>query len=81
MSGASLVLATALLGAADLDEFKVKREQVFEFAQKPAVTRQGDRVTIAFETKGLCDVTAAVEDAGGRIVRQPVSGVLGLNAP
>jgi hypothetical protein len=46
-------LARALHYNADLDEFKVKREAVFEFAQKPQVTRQGDRVTIAFETKGL----------------------------
>ena len=53
----------SVLGAADLDEFKVKREQVFEFAQKPTVTRRGDRVTIAFETKGFCDVTVAIEEA------------------
>ena len=68
------------------DEFRVKREAVFEFAHKPVVTRQGDRVTIAFETKGLCDVTVAIEEAGtgagpARIVRHLASGVLGPNAP
>ena len=67
--------------AADLDEFKVKRQEVFEFAQKPVVTRDGDKVTIAFETKGLCDVTVAIEDANGRIIRHLVSGVLGPKAP
>jgi sugar lactone lactonase YvrE len=63
------------------DEFRVKREAVFEFAQRPAVTRDGDRVTITFETKGLCDVTVAVEDADGRIVRHLACGVLGPDAP
>jgi len=81
----ALALALALFGsrawAADLDEFKVKREEVFEFAQKPVVTRSGDRVTISFESKGFCDATVAVEDAQGRIVRHLVSGVLGPKAP
>jgi hypothetical protein len=67
--------------AGQLDEFKIKREPVFEFVQKPVVTRQGDNVTIAFESKGLCDVTVAVEDAAGRIIRHLASGVLGPNAP
>jgi hypothetical protein len=64
-----------------LDEFKVKREAVYEFVQRPAVTRDGDLVTIAFESKGLCDVTVAIEDPKGRIVRHLASGVLGPNAP
>jgi len=78
------IVAVACLvasSAAGFDEFSVKREQVFEFVQKPAVTRDGDRVTIAFETKGFCDVTVAVENAEGRIVRHLASGVLGPNAP
>ena len=70
-------------------EFKVQREEVFEFARKPTLTRRGDDVTIAFETKAWCDVTVAIEHAdpsassgqGGRIVRHLASGVLGLNAP
>src|SRR5262245_49173806 len=62
-------------------EFKVKRQEVFDFAEKPKVTRNGDRVEIAFATKGYCDVTVAVEDDQGRIVRHLGSGVLGDNAP
>lgn len=64
-----------------LDEWKVKREQVFEFTQKPQVTRNGDNVTITFESKGFCDVTVTVEDTDGRIIRHLASGVLGPNAP
>ena len=45
------------------DESRVKREAVFEFAQKPAVTRDGDKITIRFATKAMCDVTVAIEDA------------------
>lgn len=41
--------------ASALDEFKVKREAVFEFASPPAVAREGDRVEVSFETKGFCD--------------------------
>ncbi len=67
--------------AADMDEFKVKREEVFGFAQKPQVTRDGDKVTITFETKGFCDVAIAVENADGKMLRHVVSGVLGPNAP
>ena len=87
------ILAAGLLAcvasaaqAGDLDEFRVKRQQVFEFAQKPVVTRQGDQVTIRFTAKGYCDATVAIEDnsgaaAGPRIVRHLASGVLGKNAP
>lgn len=67
--------------AAGQDEFRVKREAVFEFAKKPVVVREGDRVAIAFETTGYCDVTVAVEDPAGRIVRHLACGVLGENAP
>ncbi len=65
-----------------LDEFKVKREEVYGFAEKPSVTRAGDKVTIEFVSKGWCDVTVAIEEAaGGKIVRHLASGVLGENAP
>jgi len=88
-----MTLRTAILAAAfcaltastapgsDLDEFRVKRQQVFEFAEKPTVTRQGDRTTVRFTTKSDCDVTVAIEDAEGRIVRHLACGVLGKNAP
>ncbi len=49
--------------------------------KKPSITRNGDRVTISFETKGFCDVTVAIEDAQGKIIRHLASGVLGPNAP
>jgi len=77
----AVLVAAASAAASDLDEFKIKREQVFEFKQKPKLTRQGDHITIAFETKGFCDVTVAIEDANGKIVRHLASGVLGPNAP
>ncbi len=80
---ALLALMAAALPAAgaEIDEFRVKRGAVFEFAQKPKVTRRGDRIAIAFETKGYCDVTVAIENAQGRIARHLASGVLGPNAP
>ena len=59
----------------------MKPEPVFEFAEKPRITREGDKVTIAFASKGWCDVTVAIENAAGRIVRHLASGVLGENAP
>jgi len=93
----ALAGAVACCAASDVDEFRVKREGPFEFATKPTITRNGDRVTIAFETKALCDVTVAIEEATEkgtgtaaalrsqppfpRIVRHLVSGALGPNAP
>jgi hypothetical protein len=67
--------------SADIDEFKVKPEQVFEFTQKPLVKRHGDRVTITFASKAYCDATVAIEDGQHRIVRHLASGVLGAKAP
>jgi hypothetical protein len=64
-----------------LAELKVKREAVFEFAEKPTVTRHGDSITIRFASRGWCDATVAIEDANGRIIRHLVSGLLGPNAP
>jgi len=81
MSSVLIFAGAVVLAASDLDEFKVKREAVFEFAKKPSVTRAGDTVTIAFETKGVCDVTVAIEDEQGAIVRHLACGVLGPNAP
>ena len=88
MRAFSLILWTCLLGAlatsaraSDLDEFKVKRQEVFEFSEKPRATRSGDRIEIAFASKDYCDATVAIEDAQGKIVRHLVSGVLGPAAP
>ncbi len=76
-----LLVLSPTLFASDLDEFKIKREQVFEFAQKPTVTRNGDQVTVTFESKGFCDCTVAIENARGKIIRHLACGVLGDNAP
>ncbi|MHC4917386.1 MAG: hypothetical protein ACYTGB_18060 [Planctomycetota bacterium] len=78
---AALLALSGISAAGEIAEFKVKREAVFEFEAKPVITRSGDRVTISFATKGFCDCTVAIEDAGGRIVRHLASGVLGPNAP
>jgi hypothetical protein len=67
--------------AGGYDEFKVKRKGPFAFAQKPKLRRRGDRITISFATKAHCDVTVAVENAAGKIVRHLACGVLGDKAP
>jgi len=76
-----LMLSPAVLASGIPDELKIKREQVFEFAQKPRVTRDGDKVTITFTSKASCDATVAIENTEGQIVRHLASGVLGKNAP
>lgn len=76
---ATLFAAKAL--ANDLDEFKVKREAVFEFDVKPTVIREDDNFVIRFVSKAYCDVSVVIENGDGRIVRHLVSGVLGDKAP
>ncbi len=76
-----LSFAATAFAASDYDELKVKRQPLFAFAEKPRVTRAGDRVTITFKSKGYCDVTVAIENRKGRIIRHLASGVLGGNAP
>lgn len=61
--------------------FRVKRQELYEFARQPVVTRAGDRITIEFESKACCDVTVAIEDSDGRILRHLAAGVLGPKAP
>jgi len=78
---ASLLISASPVFASDADEFKIKRQEIFEFTEKPSVTRDGDRVAIAFAVKSYCDVTIVIEDAQGKIVRHLVSGVLGDKAP
>ncbi len=62
-------------------EFEVKRAGPFEFSEKPAVQVEGDRISISFTLKANSDVTVAIENAEGRIVRHLASGVLGPHAP
>lgn len=75
------VAAARHVSAGDVEEFKVKRQEVFEFSRKPQIVREGDKTTITFASKGWCDITVAIETAEGRIVRHLSSGVLGANAP
>jgi hypothetical protein len=58
-----------------------EREEVFEFAQKPKATKQGDKWLITFAATGKCDATVAILGTDGKIVRHLASGVLGKNAP
>lgn len=79
----SLIVACAAppAGASDFDEFKIKRAEVFEFAEKPQAAVEGDQVTITFASKANCDATVVIEDASGQIIRHLASGVLGPQAP
>jgi hypothetical protein len=80
--GVLLLCNLALLLKADgIDEWKIKRQEIFEFSKTPTVTRKGDTITIKFETKAFCDVSVAIENNEGKIVRHLISGVLGPKAP
>ena len=74
-------VSLSLCGEQVTGELAVKRQEVFEFAERPAVTRNGDQVAITFASKGFCDATVAIEDAAGTIIRHLASGVLGPKAP
>ncbi|QDU96138.1 NHL repeat-containing protein [Lignipirellula cremea] len=63
------------------EEFRVKREERFEFSQPPVIAVQGDRVEIRFTAAAFCDATVAIEDAEGNIVRHLACGLLGSSAP
>ena len=77
----SVLLLASAASALEMDRLKVQRKEVFEFTERPKVTCEGDKVTIAFSSKGFCDATVAIEDAEGRIIRHLASGVIGDNAP
>ena len=76
---AGFVIALPNLSAQE--ELIVKRESVFEFAKEPTITKKENQYTIEFETKSFCDVTIAVEEENGEIVRHLASGVLGKRPP
>ena len=76
-----LLCNTNLLIANDWDVEKIKREEVFEFTEKPTIKQDGDKYTISFTSKAYCDVTIAIEDTDGKIARHLASGLLGANAP
>lgn len=62
-------------------EFKVKRKNIFEFTKKPEIKDEKNITTISFAVKDFCDVTIAIENLEGKILRHLASGVLGENAP
>jgi hypothetical protein len=68
---------------APVNEYKgmQDREEVFEFAEKPKVTKAGDKWIITFASKGKCDATVTILGPDGKVVRRLASGVLGKNAP
>lgn len=70
-----------ILLADDLNQYKMKREEKFEFEVKPIVTKQENSCLISFTTKNFCDVAICVVNNEDKIVRHIVSGVLGDNAP
>ena len=75
--------ATAALSAEGPNPYtgRQEREQVFQFARRPTVAKQGERYLIRFASKAACDATVAIVDEDGNVVRHLASGVLGENAP
>ncbi len=75
--------AVAVAEAPPVNPYKGRqeREEVFEFARKPKVEKQGDRYVITFASKGKCDATIAVLDTDGKIIRHLASGILGPRCP
>ena len=63
------------------EEMRVKREEIFEFIKKPIIVKEDNQFRISFESKAFCDVTVAIENQNGKIIRHLASGVLGLKAP
>ncbi|MFW6158949.1 MAG: hypothetical protein ACOC8E_06285 [Planctomycetota bacterium] len=81
LCGLVLGLAASALASEMADDFRIKRDHVFEFTEPPTCTRKGDDVTVRFASRGWCDVTVVIERTNGRIIRHLASGVLGPNAP
>ena len=77
----SLSFGTYLLAEDGLQEFQIKRKEVYEFTKEPTLKKNGDKVTIEFAVKDFCDVTVAIQNQDGDIVKHLASGVLGNNAP
>lgn len=72
---------SGLLANDPYQEFKVKRKNIFEFTKKPELKEEKDKISILFAVKDYCDVTVAIENADGKIIRHLASGVLGAKAP
>ena len=81
LAASFFLLLPLFLSAGPKEDYTIDRRQVYEFTQKPAITKQGDRVTIRFASKDFCDATVVIENEDGTIIRHLASGVLGSNAP
>jgi hypothetical protein len=67
--------------ADELEKYKVKREEKFDFDVKPSVLKHENSYLISFTTKNYCDVSICVVNNEDKILRHIASGVLGDNAP
>jgi hypothetical protein len=77
-----LVCINGFAYAQTTNEFKVKRENDFNFKVKPTIEKSGEGFNISFEVNSFCDVTIVIEEENtGKILRHLISGVLGSNAP
>src|SRR5437762_2280944 len=82
IAAALLMHACAAVDSNDTGGTRFKRDDVFEFTQKPACRKTAtDRYEIHFAVKGACDVAVGIVDHDGKIVRHLAAGVLGANAP
>ncbi len=75
-----MIMVSTILLTALLTEATISREENFEFAQQPQVSKSGDNYIITFAAAAKCDATVAIMK-DGIIVRHLASGVLGANAP
>lgn len=76
-----MLYSSQLIYSDELDRYKVKREEKFEFEVKPSLTKQDNSYIISFTTKNFCDVSICIINNEEKILRHLVSGVLGDNAP
>jgi hypothetical protein len=61
--------ATAALAAEGPNPYtgRQQREEVFEFAQKPTVAKQGNRYVIRFASKAACDASCGRPDPAASV--------------
>ena len=61
----TLLAASAAWGEIP-EEFRIAREPVYQFAQKPAVKAEGEKLRITFAAKANCDVAVAIMVPSGK---------------
>ncbi|PCJ52404.1 MAG: hypothetical protein COA79_23935 [Planctomycetota bacterium] len=76
-----LVFLFVNINSQDLNEWKIKRKNIFEFTKQPSISKKDKGYFISFAVKDYCDVTIVVEDDNRKIIRHLASGVLGDNPP